>query len=240
MAYQQQTPDFVIEKAKEEITQAEKRVEQAKKRIPEHYHDFLTLLDQNVKLFSKDMVGNDQKARDLRLWNEGTYITVSLPYVSVDGRVKMARDEHKKEGKRFEFHPPNVFEVGSLICLQVTVESEIYGPVTGTVQVNIGGKGVDRTNPIENAETSAVGRALSFLGYGLVGTGIASADEVENALEAQKDQSVSSGLSLTNKNVVDFQKKESQPTSRESGDIRPNAQFVALKAKATRGGESLL
>jgi hypothetical protein len=40
---------------------------------------------------------------------------------------------------------------------------------------------VDESNPLENAETSAVGRALGFLGYGVYGTGIASADEVLQA-----------------------------------------------------------
>lgn len=43
--------------------------------------------------------------------------------------------------------------------------------------------GINRTSALENAETSAVGRALAMYGYG--GTEIASADEMSNALEAQ-------------------------------------------------------
>lgn len=42
---------------------------------------------------------------------------------------------------------------------------------------------INKTSAIENAETSAVGRALSFLGYG--GTEIASAEEMNDALEQQ-------------------------------------------------------
>jgi hypothetical protein len=41
---------------------------------------------------------------------------------------------------------------------------------------------------LENAETSAVGRALGFLGYGLYGTGIASAEEVLQAQAARHPQ----------------------------------------------------
>jgi len=42
---------------------------------------------------------------------------------------------------------------------------------------------INRTSAIENAETSAVGRALAF--FGLAGTEIASADEVANAIKQQ-------------------------------------------------------
>ena len=42
---------------------------------------------------------------------------------------------------------------------------------------------INRTSALENAETSAVGRALAF--YGLAGTEIASADEVAGAIAQQ-------------------------------------------------------
>lgn len=45
-------------------------------------------------------------------------------------------------------------------------------------------KGINATSFIENAETSAVGRALGMLGIGLT-NGVASADEVKNAEENQ-------------------------------------------------------
>ena len=48
---------------------------------------------------------------------------------------------------------------------------------------------MDESNPLENAETSAVGRALGFLGYGLYGTGIASAEEVLQAQAVRQDTS---------------------------------------------------
>ena len=45
---------------------------------------------------------------------------------------------------------------------------------------------INQTSHIENCETSAVGRALGFLGIG-VDTSIASADEVVNAVNNQKE-----------------------------------------------------
>ena len=44
---------------------------------------------------------------------------------------------------------------------------------------------INRTSALENAETSAVGRALAALG--LAGTEYASADEVANAITQQND-----------------------------------------------------
>lgn len=57
---------------------------------------------------------------------------------------------------------------------------------TGFAQ-EVRGKGlVNGTSHIENCETSAVGRALGFLGLGLNGGGICSAEELVNAVVAQK------------------------------------------------------
>lgn len=45
---------------------------------------------------------------------------------------------------------------------------------------------INRTSYVENAETSAVGRALGFMGIGIA-TSIASAEEVSHAIEQQED-----------------------------------------------------
>jgi len=46
---------------------------------------------------------------------------------------------------------------------------------------------INKTSHIENCETSAVGRALGFLGIG-IDTSIASADEVINAVNNQPEK----------------------------------------------------
>lgn len=57
---------------------------------------------------------------------------------------------------------------------------------TGTAQ-EMRGKGmVNTTSHVENCETSAVGRALGMIGLGINGGGICSAEELANAITAQK------------------------------------------------------
>jgi ribose 1,5-bisphosphokinase PhnN len=52
-----------------------------------------------------------------------------------------------------------------------------------------GSSHINNGSHIENAETSSVGRALGFLGIG-IDTSIASADEVQNAVQNQTNQPV--------------------------------------------------
>jgi deoxycytidylate deaminase len=53
---------------------------------------------------------------------------------------------------------------------------------------------INRTSAIENCETSAVGRALAFVGY--AGSEIASADEVAGAISAQAAQDLIEYLNI--------------------------------------------
>lgn len=56
---------------------------------------------------------------------------------------------------------------------------------TGTAYEKEGSSNINRTSYIENCETSAVGRALGFAGFG-IDTSIASADEVQAAISQQE------------------------------------------------------
>lgn len=58
---------------------------------------------------------------------------------------------------------------------------------TGTAYEKEGSSNINRTSYIENCETSAVGRALGFAGFG-IDTAIASAEEVRGAISAQQAQ----------------------------------------------------
>jgi hypothetical protein len=57
---------------------------------------------------------------------------------------------------------------------------------TGTAYEKEGSSFINKTSYIENCETSAVGRALGLCGFG-VDLAVASAEEVQNALENQKE-----------------------------------------------------
>lgn len=115
------------------------------------------------------------------------WVEIEIPYMTVDGRIKQLVDDHVREGGSFSISPV-AFEQGpdGTLLARVTVTSR-RGTASGISKVGIGGTGVDARNPYENAETSAIGRALGFLGYGLLGGGIASYEEVKGAIEAKEE-----------------------------------------------------
>jgi deoxycytidylate deaminase len=59
---------------------------------------------------------------------------------------------------------------------------------TGYAEEVRGSTNINKTSALENAETSAVGRALAF--FGLAGTEIASTDEVANAVNQQIEKKI--------------------------------------------------
>lgn len=71
--------------------------------------------------------------------------------------------------------------------IRVTVVTKDTRRATGTGSFRLDAqKTVQRTNPLEDAETSALGRALVFLGYG-TSKSIASRDEVVSAQERDEE-----------------------------------------------------
>lgn len=63
--------------------------------------------------------------------------------------------------------------------------SNLQPSTTGIAYEREGNTFINKTSYIENCETSAIGRALGILGIG-IDTSIASAEEIENAMENQK------------------------------------------------------
>ena len=144
---------------------AERLCALAVEHTPAAYQSFITLIEQRRK------VGGTRQAP--------IFATIRQPYLSVDGRVKWARDEHRRADKRFDVQTAFVVEpISGQLLACATVTSEIYGTAVAHARVFLGGDGVNESNPLETGETSALGRALGMWGFGCYGTGIASAEEV--------------------------------------------------------------
>ena len=130
--------------------------------------------DYVVVLESRRKVGDEWQA-------------VEHAYMAVDGKLAMANEDHRKQGKRLDFHEPKVLlDNPEHLTLQVTVTSEIYGTRHGiATSRKKGGAHAEREFPWEVAETSAIGRALAAMGYGLLpGAGLASAEDIVHATSA--------------------------------------------------------
>jgi hypothetical protein len=115
---------------------------------------------------------------------DGEWQSSEHAYMAVDGKLAMANEDHRKQGKRLDFGEPKVLlDNAEQLTLLVTVTSEIYGTRHGiATSRKKGGTNAEREFPWEVAETSAIGRALAAMGYGLLpGTGLASAEDALRA-----------------------------------------------------------
>lgn len=103
-------------------------------------------------------------------------------YHTVADRIHAVRTEHPEW--RIITH---LIESGQLVVMSATIQDGEGRTIsTGYAEEERGSSNINRTSALENAETSAVGRALAFAGY--QGTEIASADEVVNAMNQQKEK----------------------------------------------------
>lgn len=158
---------------------------EAKATIPERFRGFVAGIDQNKKLA-------DFEAKPVPdgcfIYDGKTFLRLCLPYMTVDGRIAWAQSEGPLEVLS---EPDQVMGEPHIRATLKTVR----GTATGWAKIGFGAKtGVDRTNPVENAETSAVGRALGFLGYGVFGgLGIASYEEVSRSIEDRDDKTSPAG-----------------------------------------------
>jgi hypothetical protein len=101
-------------------------------------------------------------------------------YVEVAERLRLVHDQKRT----FEVIESEPYTLGdrTLWRVVILVDEKRY---KGNAEVKLTAKsGPDSTNPFECAETSALGRALAFAGFGTVES-IASFDEVARAIIAQ-------------------------------------------------------
>lgn len=166
-------------------------------QVPAKYQHFVCWLDQ-TKLLTKQKVAVTPELRACGVFatDRGTYIALRVPYMAVDGRMLWFADLHREAGAKYSVFS-NINELCELLKsadkppahypLVVWIESELFGRLEGVSRIFWGASGPHETNPLETAYTSALGRAIAQAGIGLIGTGIASAEEVE-AAQAVQDQ----------------------------------------------------
>lgn len=114
-------------------------------------------------------------------------------YMTVVRRVELAHEDKALDSVETEVlsHDPVVVKA------KVYIKGKLY---TGISSVSLASaKMIEKQNPYEVAETSAVGRALGFAGYGLIES-IASADEVIKS-ESVREEEEEADQSLGEKKV---------------------------------------
>lgn len=115
--------------------------------------------------------------------NKGEVNIHGKVYLTVARRIDDFR--RSEEFKDWSIETELVSADESMVVMKSTIR-DASGKVaaTGFAEENRSLGKINKTSALENAETSAVGRALAFLGLG--GTEIASADEVAGAINQQK------------------------------------------------------
>ena len=116
---------------------------------------------------------------------DGQWQKHEAAYMNVDGKIAMANEDHRRQQKRLIFEDPVVLvDNDQQLTLMVTIESELYGRRHGiATSRRVGGSSYEAAHPWEVAETSGV----------LPGSGLASADDVSRAQEADGSQNGSNG-----------------------------------------------
>lgn len=110
-------------------------------------------------------------------------------YAEVPERVQAYRKLHPNGDIKTAIIPELTDLSAGIVTFQASVYDEEGNHLgDGTAQEKEGSSFINKTSYVENAETSAIGRALGFLGIGS-DTSIASAEEVQNAINNQQRQS---------------------------------------------------
>lgn len=107
-------------------------------------------------------------------------------YATVDSRVEFFREKFPTWSLETEYP---ILDLDKGVCVCRAVVKDESGKVVADGYAhewqNKPGSMVNKTSYIENAQTSAVGRALGFIGIGINGMGIATAEEVTTAIAHQ-------------------------------------------------------
>lgn len=111
--------------------------------------------------------------------NNGIVTIHGKEYMTVARRVELAHQGNVLESVETDVlsHSPIV------IRARVTISGKVFTGISAVDPANA--RTIERENPYEVAETSAVGRALGFAGFGVIES-VASADEMVRATSSKE------------------------------------------------------
>lgn len=119
----------------------------------------------------------------LKHTNRKTGVTTYTDYYTVEERLREFREDHASD--------TGYFIETNVVCedeTQITVKASVatkFGKFQAHARSTKGAGGIEGENPLEVAETSALGRALGFAGYG---KGIPSAEDMMRAGAEKADE----------------------------------------------------
>lgn len=111
--------------------------------------------------------------------NNGIVNIHGKEYRTVALRVKDLREKHQA----YHIETELLYRDGSKVAVKAYIkDKQGCTMATGMAEEDRNAGNINKTSALENAETSAVGRALAFFGLGGTELQIASADEVQRAI----------------------------------------------------------
>lgn len=152
-------------------------------------------------------------------------------YVEVNERVIAFRKLSEFKGFSLE---TELVSLDSETCVVKAIIRNADGQVisTGLAQEDKSSSHINKTSYVENCETSAVGRALGFLGIG-VETSIATADEVSMAIAKQDKLGTTNNDSDVFSKAVDYIKSaKDKPKAHEAVLAKYGEQFSDKQKQA--------
>lgn len=152
-------------------------------------------------------------------------------YVMVNERVKAFKELYPDHALVTELE-----HLADDMCVfkATVLDAEGNPKATGHAYEKEGSSQINKTSYIENCETSAVGRALGFMGIG-IDTSICSAEELENAISQQETPEEIAERKLNGKKVE-------LPTGEDFAKAMKNAstqQITMIKGIAERIGQPI-
>lgn len=142
---------------------------------------------EQIKEFSKDMktIPFTRKQKQ----SDGKYKEITKNYPMVNERVIAFRKLIPNGTIETELLSDKESTIGIKCEMKAIVRDENGRILSTGIASEVQGKGINKTSYIENCETSAVGRALAFLGFGIEES-IASAEEIARTEIKGKDKAI--------------------------------------------------